>query len=267
MNLTEVTFLLQSVLLMEEVSLKMCRLMGFVSSHPETFAVAAGGNLSVFIELSAIHCDGWGISALDHRATSVQLNKAAEIARTSSNFISVIENTCTDGALLHFRWATAGIPVSDTNSHPFTHDGYTFIHNGAIYPVDALNLYISDQFRQFILGDTDSEMYFYFLLTEIKKFGLIEGIKSALSIMRKIDYSSINAMILTDTKFITICEHDPERKPSWASDGYYDLYFKITETDVVVASSGWNQHGWERLSNHQILVVDRLTLATEVFAI
>jgi predicted glutamine amidotransferase len=147
------------------------------------------------------------------------------------------------------------------------HDGYTFIHNGAVYPKDALDDYIADPLRQYILGDTDSEQYFYFLLTEIYKLGLVDGIRSALAILKKIDFSSINAMILTDSQFITICEHDPDRKPSWAEDGYYDLYYKITEKDVVVASSGWNQDGWKYLPNHQILVVDRATLATDVLAI
>jgi len=267
MKVTEVAFLLQSVLSTEEVCLKMCRLMGFVSCQPETFAVAAGANLSEFIDLSDIHCDGWGISAIEHGAKKTQLNKAAEVARTSPDFESAITNTSTDGALLHLRWATAGIPVSEKNSHPFMHDGYTFIHNGAIYPKDALDPYIADQLRQYILGDTDSEKYFYFLLTEIKKLGLIEGIKSALAIIKEIDFSSINAMILTDSQFITICEHDPDRKPSWAGDGYYDLYYKITDKDVVVASSGWNQDGWKQLPNHQILVVDRSTLAINVLAI
>ncbi len=267
MKVTEVAFLLQSVLSTEEVCLKMCRLMGFVSSQPETFAAAVGANLSEFIDLSAIHCDGWGISAIEHGAKKTQLNRAAEIARTSPDFESAITNTNTDGALLHLRWATSGIPVSENNSHPFMNDGYTFIHNGAIYPKDALDEYIADQLRQYILGDTDSEKYFYFLLTEINKLGLIEGIKSALAILKKIDFSSINAMILTDSQFITICEHDPDRKPSWAGDGYYDLYYKVSDKDVVVASSGWNQDGWKYLPNHQILVIDRATLATDVLAI
>ena len=267
MKVTEVTFLRQSVLSTEEVCLKMCRLMGFVSREPETFAVAAGANLSEFIDLSAVHCDGWGISALDHGSKQTRLNKAAEVARTSQDFESTITNTSTNGALLHLRWATTGIPVSENNSHPFMYDGYTFIHNGAIYPKDALDPYIDDQLRQFILGDTDSEKYFYFLLTEIHKFGVIEGIKSALAVMKEIDFSSINAMILTDSQFITICEHDPDRKPSWASDGYYNLYYKIADQDVVVASSGWNQDGWNHLLNHRILVVDRSTLATNVLTI
>ena len=151
----------------------MCRLMGFVSSRPETFAAAAGANLSEFIELSAVHCDGWGISAIKHGGQDSKLDRAAEVARTSPNFERALANTNSDGALLHLRWATTGIGINENNAHPFMHDGYTFIHNGAIYPKDALDSYIAEDLRHFILGDTDSERYFYFLLTEIRKYGLI----------------------------------------------------------------------------------------------
>lgn len=252
---------------MEEGCLEMCRLMGFVSSEPETFLAAAGNNLPEFIELSSIHCDGWGISAIEYGANTTKLDRAPELARSSSEFADVIAQTNSDGALLHLRWATAGMPVSENNTHPFVHGGYTFIHNGAIYPKNDLDDFIAKELKEFIKGETDSERYFYFLLTEINKLGLIEGVKSALAIIKEIDFSSINAMILTDSQFITICEHDPDRKPSWAGDGYYDLYYKITEKDVVVASSGWNQDGWKSLPNHHILTVDRSSLAVNVLAI
>ncbi len=267
MKVTEVTFLLLSVLSTEEVCLKMCRLMGFVSSRPETFAAAAGANLSEFIELSAVHCDGWGISAIKQGGQDSKLDRAAEVARTSPDFERALTNTNSDGALLHLRWATTGIGINENNAHPFMHDGYTFIHNGAIYPKDALDSYIAEDLRQFILGDTDSERYFYFLLTEIRRYGLIDGVVSALTKIKELDFSSINAMLLTESEFITICEHDPDRKPDWADNGYYELYYKITEKDVIVASSGWNQDGWKNLPNHQILVVDRSSLEVNVLAI
>jgi len=246
----------------------MCRLMGFVSAQPQTFEAATGENLKEFIHLSTVHCDGWGIATLDHTSASAHLSRAPEIAETSAGFTKTLESTESDGALLHLRWATKGLPVSEDNTHPFVHDGFTFIHNGAIYPADALDSEISPKYKSSILGQTDSERYFYFLLTEVDSLGLVEGVKSAVhKIKQRHDFSSINAMVMTDQYFITICEHDPSRKPSWAVEGYYDLFYKSEQGQVIVASSGWDQAGWTNLPNHHILIADRSNLKVQVLAL
>ena len=268
---TEVAFLLQSVLPREEVCRKMCRLMGYVSSSPESFGEVVGENLQEFIELSSVHCDGWGITTLNRGDDIARLVKAPEIARSSDNFKSTLNNTNADGALMHFRWATSGLPVSEENTHPFTHGGYTFIHNGAIYPPAALDGLINNKYKPFIKGDTDSERYFYFLLTEIDSYGLVDGSISAIKKLRQFDFSSVNAMLMNGNEFVTICEHDPKRKPDWATDGYYDLYYKVSQrnggSEVVVASSGWDQTGWTNLPNHSILIADRAALTVKVLTV
>jgi len=246
----------------------MCRLMGFVSSQPESFAQAVGENLNEFIHLSTVHCDGWGIATLDHSSSQTHLSRAPELAETSNEFAQTLASTESDGALLHLRWATSGIPVSENNTHPFTYKGFTFIHNGAIYPPSALEGLIAPKYKGAIIGQTDSERYFYFLLTEIDSLGLVEGVTSAVrKIKEHYDFSSINAMLMTDQFFITICEHDPARKPDWAVAGYYELFYKSEQGQVVDASSGWDQAGWANLPNHHMLVVDRSTLKSQVLAL
>ena len=268
MKATEVAFLLQSVPLWEEVCQKMCRLLGYVSLRPESFVDAVGEKLPEFISLSSVHCDGWGVATFDHAAGKSHLTRAPETAQGSNSFAETISKTKTDGALLHLRWATSGIPVSENNTHPFISHGYSFIHNGAIYPANALDVSISQKFKTEIKGETDSERYFYFILSEIEKNGLVEGVMNAVrEIKANHDFSSINAMLMTESHFITVCEHDPERKPSWAVDGYYDLFYKFNDGDLVVASSGWDQSGWKNLPNHHVLVVERATLKQQVLAL
>jgi predicted glutamine amidotransferase len=229
---------------------------------------AVGEKLPEFISLSSVHCDGWGVATSDQNSHESHVTRAPEIAQSSLTFQETISTTRTDGALLHLRWATSGIPVSEKNSHPFISHGYSFTHNGAIHPANALDSAITQKFKSEIQGETDSERYFYFILSEIEKHGLVDGVLNAVrEIKAKFDFSSINAMLMTDSQFITICEHDPARKPEWAIAGYYDLFYKFTDGDLVVASSGWDQAGWKNLPNHHVLVVDRVTLNQQVLAL
>ena len=73
--------------------------------------------------------------------------------------------------LAHIR-ATTGTPVQQTNSHPFRHGRWLFVHNGVINGFPAMRrdlLYAVDSsLFEGIAGSTDSEALFYLALT----FGL-----------------------------------------------------------------------------------------------
>ena len=73
--------------------------------------------------------------------------------------------------LAHIR-ATTGTPVQQTNCHPFVHDRWLFVHNGAIngFPEYRRELLLAIDPTLFdgIAGSTDSETLFYLALT----FGL-----------------------------------------------------------------------------------------------
>lgn len=243
----------------------MCRLLGYVSKESAHFSEFAGPAFDQFLQLSKIHCDGWGIATVDSQNAIATLNKAAETACTSAQFDVALANSESDGALLHIRWATKGLPVSENNAHPFIFKNYAFIHNGAIYPPDSINQEIDDKYLHLKKGQTDSESFFYLLLTEIDIYGLVKGVKSAISVIKeKSDYSSINAMLMNEDFLLVICEHDPLRKPDFGHDDYYTLKYQKTSAGVVVASSGWDQPGWQTLENHHIMVLDRKTLEVQV---
>lgn len=243
----------------------MCRLMGFVSHEKTTFPQIAGPKFSDFVALSSIHCDGWGVATIDHDEEKAHLLRAAEMAHTSSQFDEAIANSTADGGLLHLRWATAGLPVSENNSHPFVYEDYSFIHNGAIYPPDSLDSFIAPEFSWLITGDTDSERYFYLMMTMIKRHGFVEGIKRAVETVKaNADYSSINAMIMNEDTYIVVAEYDPARKPDFGPPDYYELNYRKDKDGVVVASTGWPQEGWVPLPNHHLLVVDRNSFELQV---
>ncbi|MSW73766.1 MAG: hypothetical protein F2814_00460 [Actinobacteria bacterium] len=242
--------------------------MGYVSKEKSTFDSVVGADFEEFVTLSSVHCDGWGVATINRDELLPHVERAAEAAVESETFDDVIHGNSSDGGLLHLRWATKGLPVNENNTHPFAYKDFSFIHNGALFPPEALEPSIRPDLLPLIKGDTDSERYFYFLVTKIEELGLVEGCKAAVNFIRaSVDYSSINAMVMTENSWVVICEFHPDRAPDWAPDDYYELKYKQSSEGVLVASTGWNQPGWEILPHHTMLVVDRSALSAEVIAL
>ena len=239
----------------------MCHLLGFSSKNSSTLPKLLGQDLDKFIALSQIHCDGWGYAHVEHSSPHAE-NFREPIPAIDSTRLREQLDTLTDGALLHFRWASKGLDIKESNTHPFTYEGVSFIHNGSFAPFDVLKPYLADDFLKLVHGETDSELYFYYLLTEIKKNGFIAGIQSALTFIKEnISHSSANMMIMNKDFFVTACRYNQDRIPELFKKDidYYELRYKKTDTAVLVASSGWNQDGWTILPNDSLLIVDRNT--------
>ena len=234
----------------------MCRLLGYSSTTPATFGEVVGENFDQFVKLADDHCDGWGIAT--SQGKSADLYKEPVAATKSENFKQHLESHKSSSALLHLRWATAGMAINENNTHPFTYQDISFIHNGSISPFDCLDPLIDHKYLSLAKGTTDSERYFLFLLTQIEKLGFIEGTKSGLTyIKNNCSYSSINMMITNKDYFAAACVYNQERIPDRFKEqtDYYHLKYTKHEGQVVVASSGWDQAGWEEIPNGSLLVV------------
>ena len=242
----------------------MCRLLGFVSLDEKSVIEAAGPGFEEFAQLSARHKDGWGIATCNSLAHPTLLVEPT-VAKESKAFDQATHALKTTGALVHLRRATGDLAVKEGNTHPFSYGEFSFIHNGALDPINAIDGFVDPKFFVLRRGETDSESYFLLIITEIEKFGVEGGIKSALEIIRKYSrYSSVNAMFLTPSELYVICEHYDERRPSDEETGYYDLFYKKDGSEFLVASSGWDQEGWTQLPNHNLLKVDRQTLEVTI---
>ena len=80
----------------------------------------------------------------------------------------------------HVR-ATTGSAVQQTNCHPFRHDRWLWMHNGAIFGFPLvkreLAFAVDPALYPLIEGSTDSELFFYLALT----FGLLDDPVSAVA--------------------------------------------------------------------------------------
>lgn len=233
----------------------MCRLLAFTSLERKSFYDVVGADFDKFVALSAEHKDGWGL------AHDGEILKDVNAAKDSDSLAQASVDTITDGALLHLRLASKGITINIDNNHPFTHGTTTFMHNGTIRPSDTAEQFINDKYKELITGTTDSERFFYALLSQVDEYGLVDGVRAIVNKIRSIaDYSALNIMVQTPDTLIAVCEFNEENKSEWSGPDHYELRFTKRGNDIVVASTGWGNGDWNHLDNHQMLIVDRSTL-------
>jgi glutamine amidotransferase len=148
----------------------MCRLFGFRSvmqSQVHKSLVSADNALMV---QSQRNPDGWGVAYYLGGAPHVV--KSAETAISDNLFRRVSGVVTSETVLAHIRKATQGSHTI-INTHPFQHGSWVFVHNGNIKDFDvhrdALMSKVPPVLRRFILGDTDSELFFHLLLGQMSQ--------------------------------------------------------------------------------------------------
>lgn len=152
----------------------MCRLFGFKSitdGQVHQSLIHADNALEV---QSKGHPDGWGVCYYLNGCP--HLIKSEKTAVNDSIFKKVSGIVYSNTVMAHLRKATLG-NINLLNTHPFQHGNWSFAHNGNIKDFDKYKdqilCEISPELKRFILGSTDSEVIFYYLLSSIsKKFDL-----------------------------------------------------------------------------------------------
>lgn len=96
-------------------------------------------------------------------------------AWSNRNLRELCRVTRTHCALAHVRAATRGLPVTETNCHPFTSGPFAFMHNGDVAGFERLRRRIiadlSDDAFHAVFGTTDSEHLFAMFLDEHAALG------------------------------------------------------------------------------------------------
>ena len=146
----------------------MCRLFGFrsvINSGVHRSLVKAENAL---LHQSTNHPDGWGIAYYIDNAPHVM--KSSSTAVQDDLFKKLTGIVSSQTVLAHVRKATSG-KNSVTNTHPFQYGFWVFAHNGNIKDLDKhrdkLLKSVNTNLARFLLGDTDSEIIFFLLLTNV----------------------------------------------------------------------------------------------------
>ena len=238
----------------------MCRLLGLVSATPVTATDALGRDFGDFVNLSAgKHRDGWGV--VGDLAGERRIVRSTGAAHSSAAFGRATETAMTAG-LIHLRAATAGLAVTEANTHPFTAGEIAFAHNGQIDDIPAVEGLVDDDLRERLIGETDSERYFHAILSQARKAPLLEAVRTVVTRIEATSRTpSLNAMVLTPDSLIVVSSFD-SRLTGDQDEDYFELRYRETADSVVVASSGWPQPGWQTVPERSILRVDRSTRLT-----
>lgn len=147
----------------------MCRLFGFrsvIHSQVHSSLVSADNALAI---QSNEHSDGWGVAY--YLAGAPHIVKTSQAAIECKIFQKVSGIVSSETVLAHLRRATLG-SKNILNTHPFQYGNWVFAHNGHINNFSRhkpeLLKRIKPDLKRFIMGDTDSEVIFYYILSHLQ---------------------------------------------------------------------------------------------------
>ena len=241
----------------------MCRLLGIFGQTENwrdiitAFSIQAEtGNVPAIEKNNPGHKDGWGMTISNRKQTAMvplirQLGSAYEAPGYREALNTLPEQP--DIFLCHLRKASDFVPISLSNTHPFFHNGWAFIHNGTVYKADTL-----PRAQDLVLtsDDSDTEYFFHYLWTKINKRSpdnTIAGtIVDAVSSLR-LDYTSLNFMLSNGRNlYVVRCFRKHET--------HYTLYCYQLQAGFIFCSEpieieGLDHSRWTLLANKSLLEV------------
>jgi predicted glutamine amidotransferase len=172
----------------------MCRLVGIVASEVTEFGLVLKEAPRSLARLSHQHPDGWGVAAHGTGTTESsppsseawmvrgaqqdtwregewRVHKGTERAADCRRFQKIASRSAGTVLIAHVRQKTVGSTRLE-NTHPFMQSGWVFAHNGTIDDQAFVRANTSAARLAEVRGDTDSELLFAYLLTQLDTVGL-----------------------------------------------------------------------------------------------
>lgn len=265
----------------------MCRLLGVVASERTDFRVVLRDAPRSLALLSHQHPHGWGIAVYDSD-TGWTLLKHAARAADDARFHEMAAGSRGTLLVAHVRQRTVG-PVTVENTHPFRRGRWVFAHNGTIEDQDYLHAHASPERLAEIEGQTDSELFFAYLLTRLDRAGVTtEGASATtdaalLGAMREAlarpSFGACN-FLLTDGetlyahrfgRTLFVLERGPrdavrERRVSAETGALIETPWSPRRRAVLIASERITEEPWQELPEGALVRADRVGSSCEIFA-
>ncbi|MBC2932083.1 class II glutamine amidotransferase [Nocardioides sp. zg-1228] len=181
----------------------------------------------------AVNGDGFGVGWFGATGTPGRY-RSTEPAWNDLNLREVAAEVRSHRFFAHVR-ATSGTPVQQTNCHPFRHDRWLWMHNGAIASFSRvkrdLTLAVAPDLFPLIAGSSDSEIFFYLALT----FGLEDDPPAAVSRAVALIEQTGRRHGVEHPLQMTVATTDGETTWAfrYASDGHARSLFHSTDVDTI----------------------------------
>ncbi|GGO92814.1 class II glutamine amidotransferase [Nocardioides phosphati] len=253
----------------------MCRLLGYVTAEPTSLVDLLGReDFAAFTALTSVHDDGWGMAWYDAGDGRLHHARSARSAENDRSYAELAEQPLARVGIVHLRWATPGIPIRVENSHPFVDGQLAMAHNGSIAPLDRLEALLTPASRAKLLGGTDSERYFRYVVQCIEAAGdEATGLGEAVTTLSaEFPHASLNALLLTPGRLRAVHVNSRATPPSMlkdlrgmgiaaepirhTDDDYFAMDFRRTPEGTQVISSGIDPDGWTPVSDDSVGVID-----------
>jgi len=271
----------------------MCRLYALLANEPTKVECSLVYAQNALMEQSRRdsqgrqHADGWGVVCYVEleRSRIPTTVKHSNAAFDTDHFSRSAEKVYSKAVVAHVRLATVGF-TSTLNAHPFTHDEWTFAHNGTIPSFEKLSgkmeANTGERYLNCRLGTTDSEMFFLWLLYQMEANGInADNVAKKEEDARRVISESIAALandclevapdkesrlnfVMTNGHVLFACRWNNSMHRI-VRDGVYDCEIcgiphihhspAVNHRAVVVASEPITSEPWSEVPNHSLMYV------------
>lgn len=229
--------------------------------------------------LSREHRDGWGVAVHDGSSPEEPsaledgwtVNKGIACASEDENFHSVALGSRGETLISHIRQRTVGV-TSMENTHPFRRGRWVFAHNGTIKDIAYLRSSASAARLAELGGETDSELFFAFLLTRLDEAGTQNPDLTIVALTREVrarpDFGAFNFLLSDGNvtyahrfgRTLFLLERGPEdvvRKTRESHDGtIVQTPWSQRRQAIFVASEQLTDEPWEAIADGMLLRID-----------
>lgn len=257
----------------------MCRLLGIVASEPTEFRIVLKEAPRSMATLSREHPDGWGLAIFDDAPTiGWTLHKGVECAHQDARFHELAVGSRGELLVAHIRQRTVGLSSLE-NTHPFHRGRWVFAHNGTIKDLPFLKARSSPERLGEIRGQTDSELFFAYLLTRLDEASVTElaagpatdaALRAAMRELRgRADFGACNFLLSDGAssyahrfgRTLFLLERSPHDRVRSARESREGVVVQTPWSQrrqaVFVASERLTDEPWDEIPEGTLLRVDR----------